>query len=96
MQERRIGGRAIAGNLHVSDHGRQIGSGAVDDLNSGSPILQEVPSQVPAVAARAPMPADPADHPPTSSLRIRVSSSAIASAAVTDAAVLVAFATLAS
>lgn len=96
MEECRIGRRTVTSEFHVGDHGAKVRCTAVDDLDSNTLLLQEMGSEVPAVPPRASVPSDPADHRPTSSSRTRVSSSTIASDAVTDAAALVAFAILAS
>ncbi len=96
MEECRIGRRTITSKLHVGHHGTKVRCAAVDDLDSNTLLLQEVGSEVPTVPPRASVASDAADHRPTSSSRTRVSSSTIASDAVTDAAALVAFATRAS
>lgn len=96
MQEGRIGRRSVSCELHVGHNGAKVGGGAVDDLDSDALLLQEVGREVSSVPPCASVPSDTADHFPTSSSRTRVSSSTIARDAVTDAAALVAFATLAS
>ncbi len=82
MEEGRIGSRAVASELHIGHNRAKIGGDAVDDLNN-SRLFQEVGSEVPAVALRATVPPDATDHP-TSSCRIRASSSTIAITAEAD------------
>ncbi len=95
MEECRIGSRAVTGQLHIGHDGAKIGGAAVDDLDNNTLLLQEVGSEVLAVPLRATVSPDATDHP-TSSCRIRASSSTIASTAEADAGDRVEFAIRAS